>query len=127
MRRVALPGLIKALTAALAAQQRAITGHDGTGYADTDRRFHTLLATACGNPMLSALIERLHTQMQLALTRVAEAPEHRRCGHDELSRVLEAVRSGDADAAEAAMRAHIRRTRAAVAKGDNAITAVANR
>ncbi|NIY69334.1 GntR family transcriptional regulator [Streptomyces malaysiensis] len=62
--------------------------------------------------MLAALIERLHDQMRLALARLAEAPEHRRCGHDELGQVLHAVRTANPDAAETAMRTHIRRTRA---------------
>ncbi|MGW3264993.1 FCD domain-containing protein [Streptomyces sp. NPDC001056] len=49
--------------------------------------------------------------MQIALSVVAEGPEHRRRGCEELTDVLEAVRTGDPDAAESAMRAHIRRTR----------------
>lgn len=108
------PGLVADLEAALVRQERAIAAEDGTGYADTDSRFHRLLAEACGNPMLANLIDRMHLQMQLALTLVAEAPQHRRCGHEELTAVLDGVRAGDPDAAEAAMRAHIRRTRAAV-------------
>ncbi|MFD2415200.1 GntR family transcriptional regulator [Amycolatopsis pigmentata] len=108
------PELVADLEAALTEQERAIAGEDGTGYTDTDERFHTLLAAACGNPMLEALIERLHAQMRVALAQVAEAPEHRHRGHDELRAVLEAVRAGNPDAAESAMRAHIRRTRAAL-------------
>jgi DNA-binding GntR family transcriptional regulator len=115
-----VPGLVADLEAALVDQRQAIAVDDGVGYADTDGRFHALLAERCGNPMLAALIERLHTQMQLALARLAEAPEHRRCGHEELERVLDAVRSGDPDAAEAAMRAHIRRTRAALDEAGSA-------
>ncbi|NIY69340.1 GntR family transcriptional regulator [Streptomyces malaysiensis] len=106
--------LITSLEAALSAQHQAIASQDGTGYAETDAQFHTLLAEACDNPVLASLIERLHTQMQIALSLVAEAPEHRRRGCEELTQVLEAVRAGDPDAAESAMRAHIRRTRGAV-------------
>lgn len=108
------PELVADLEAALTEQEQAIACEDGTGYAATDERFHALLAAACGNPMLEALIERLHAQMQVALARVADAPEHRRCGHDELRAVLIAIRAGDPDAAESAMRAHIRRTRVAL-------------
>lgn len=108
------PELVASLEAALVGQEQAIASEDGTGYADTDERFHALLAAACGNPMLEGLIKRLHAQMQVALTRVADAPEHRHRGHDELRAVLDAVRTGDPDAAESAMRAHIRRTRAAL-------------
>jgi len=108
-------GLAEELDAALDVQDAAIRGADGQGYAETDARFHSLLARACGNPTLATLIERLHTQMQIALVRVAEAPEHRQHGHDELHHVLQAIRRADPDGAEAAMRAHIRRTRAELA------------
>jgi DNA-binding GntR family transcriptional regulator len=108
------------LDAALQEQRNAIDSADAVGYADTDSHFHALLAAACGNPMLGTLIERLHTQMQIALERVAEAAEHTRLGHDELRAVADAVRAANGDAAEKAMRAHIRRTReqVAAARGD---------
>ncbi len=108
-------GLAEDLVAALEVQDAAIRRADGQGYADTDARFHSLLARACGNPTLATLIERLHTQMQIALVRVAEAPEHRQHGHDELRHVLQAIRQADPDGAETAMRAHIRRTRTELA------------
>jgi DNA-binding GntR family transcriptional regulator len=103
--------LIAALQQALSEQRSAISQGDGGDYAHTDAHFHSLLAVHCGNPMLASLIGRMHTQMQLALDRVAEAPEHRSQGHAELRAVLDAVRTGDPAAAEAAMRAHIARTR----------------
>jgi DNA-binding GntR family transcriptional regulator len=103
--------LIAALQQALSEQRSAISQGDGGDYAHTDAHFHSLLAVHCGNPMLASLIARMHTQMQLALARVAEAPEHRSQGHAELRAVLDAVRTGDPAAAEAAMRAHIARTR----------------
>ncbi|GCD93097.1 GntR family transcriptional regulator [Embleya hyalina] len=108
------PGLVEALEDALDEQRLAIAADSESGYTGSDGRFHALLRDACGNPMLGALIERLHNQMRLALTRAAEAPEHRSCGHDELHQVLRAVRDRDPDAAETAMRRHIRRTRAAL-------------
>lgn len=108
------PGLVDDLEAVWAGQQCAIAAEDDHSYADTDSRFHALLANGCGNPMLAALIERLHDQMRLALDRLAEAPEHRRCGHDELGQVLHAVRTANPDTAETVMRAHIRRARAAL-------------
>jgi DNA-binding GntR family transcriptional regulator len=103
--------LIAALQEALSEQRSAINQGDAGGYAHTDAHFHSLLAMHCGNPMLAQLIERMHTQMQLALDRVVEAPQHRSQGHAELQAVLDAVRTGDPDAAQAAMGAHIARTR----------------
>lgn len=110
-----LPELVEQLEAALTEQHQAIEAADSATYAETDSHFHGLLAASCGNPMLGSFIERLHAQMQLALDRVAETPEHRARGQAELREVLDAIRAGDPDAAEAAMRAHIRRTRVAVA------------
>lgn len=107
----ASPELCDQLDAVLREQEASITSVDPTGYADTDAHFHALLAAACGNPMLGSLIERLHTQMQIALDRVAEEADHRCAAHDELRAVAAAVRSGDGHAAETAMRVHIRRTR----------------
>lgn len=104
--------LVVALEAALDAQREAIVASDAAGYADSDSRVHSLIAQACGNPMLSRLVERLHDQMQIALVQVADSPGHRRRGHEELGAVVAAIRERDAVAAELAMRAHIGRTRA---------------
>jgi DNA-binding GntR family transcriptional regulator len=103
------------LDAVLQRHSRAIDAASAVEYAETDAHFHRLLAASCGNPMLETLIERLHTQMQIALDRVAEAAQHRCLGHEELRAVADAVRARDGDAAERAMRAHIGRTRQAVA------------
>jgi DNA-binding GntR family transcriptional regulator len=103
--------LIEQLRQALSDQRSAMSRGDAGGYAHTDAHFHSLIALHCGNAMLASLIERMHTQMQLALDRVAKAPEHRSQGHTELRAVLAAVRAGDPAAAEAAMRAHIAATR----------------
>ncbi len=117
----ATPQLIEQLQEALTDQHSAIRQGDGGNYAHTDAHFHSLLGLHGGNPMLAALIERMHTQMQLALDRVAEAPEHRSQGHAELRAVLDAVRAGDPAAAEAAMRAHIARTRSSITNGTAAV------
>jgi DNA-binding GntR family transcriptional regulator len=109
------PELVKQLEAALAEQHQAIDAANSAAYAETDSHFHGLLAASCGNPMLGSFIERLHAQMQLALDRVAETPEHRTRGQAELRTVLDAIRAADPDGAEAAMRAHIRRTRGEIA------------
>ncbi|GAA5155777.1 GntR family transcriptional regulator [Pseudonocardia eucalypti] len=107
----ATPEALAELAELLAHQRRAIAAGDGPGYAHADERFHARLAEAGGNPMLAALVERLRRQMALALHRLAhDSEEHRERGCAELAEVLAAVRAGDPDAAEAAMRAHIRRT-----------------
>jgi DNA-binding GntR family transcriptional regulator len=102
------PGLVESLRAVLAEHS---DGGDSESYARGDQEFHRFLAEACGNSVLTELINRLHAQMQIALVRAADDANHRRQGWAELGVVLEAIRRRDPPAAEAAMRAHIERTR----------------
>lgn len=110
----ATAALVEDLEAVLVAQERAVADDDGAAYADTDEQFHLLLARACTNPVLTGLVERHHAQMKVALAKIADTPEHRRLGNGELHQVLDAVRAGAPERAEARMRAHIRRTRTAL-------------
>jgi DNA-binding GntR family transcriptional regulator len=75
-----------------------------------DARFHDLIATAAGNPLLHDGIRRLHAHLHLHRLYFPYAQtgttgeEHRL--------VAAAIRAGDADGAEAAMRAHLSAARA---------------
>jgi DNA-binding GntR family transcriptional regulator len=84
---------------------------DLINYLDCDRKFHAQLISVIGNPRLTDLVDRLRRQarlfglQQLADTGrlLASAREHR-----VLLRVLQ---SGDVDASEALMTAHVAHTR----------------
>lgn len=75
-----------------------------------DARFHDLIADAAGNPLLSDSIQRLHAHLHIHRLYFPYAQtgttgeEHRR--------VAAAIEAGDADGAEAAMRAHLSAARA---------------
>jgi DNA-binding GntR family transcriptional regulator len=83
--------------------------HSHAEFTNLDAQFHDLIAEATGNPLLRDSIARLHAHLHLhrLFFPFAEAGttgrEHRR--------VAAAIRAGDADAAEAAMREHLNRAR----------------
>lgn len=78
-------------------------------FTNLDAQFHDLIAEAAGNPLLRDSIARLHAHLHLhrLFFPFAQAGttgrEHRR--------VAAAIRAGDADGAEAAMREHLTRAR----------------
>jgi DNA-binding GntR family transcriptional regulator len=95
---------------ALAIEDAAGRG-DLLGYLDSDRRFHVELIACLGNPRLTDLVDRLRRQARLFGLQelsdtgrlIASAKEHRA--------LLQTLRGGDAERAEAQMRAHIVHTR----------------
>ncbi|WP_102225909.1 GntR family transcriptional regulator [Acidimangrovimonas sediminis] len=78
-------------------------------FAQLDAAYHQAIADACGNEVIEEALSRLYTHMHLFRLRyhstVAEeaVKEH--------LKITAAIRDGDADAAEAAMRAHIEESR----------------
>jgi DNA-binding GntR family transcriptional regulator len=84
------------------------------GLADTarqdDRDFHAALAEASGNPVLAATISDL--RKRTAMFRLGRLPERREQVCDEHSAIVEALESGDGEAARTAMQTHIDNVRA---------------
>lgn len=84
---------------------------EGSGYAvyreqaAADARFHDAIASASGSPLLRESIDRLRSHMHLYRlywrSGIAAETAHE---HD---RIVRALRTGDADAAAEAMRAHV--------------------
>ncbi|WP_347137489.1 GntR family transcriptional regulator [Paracoccus sp. SSK6] len=97
----------------IAAQHRADKAGSVEDFIDSDDRFHHLLAQAAGQDAVWADLERLKAQMNRlrhlsmrAFDRSFTIGQHRQ--------ILDALRHGDADAAEAAMRTHLRQMLAEV-------------
>ena len=105
---------IESARAALAAQAVAVREADAMAYRRTDGEFHALIAAHCGNRRLERFLTVLRAELQLGLGAVARNASHLKRGLAEHRRVLRALERRDAAAAEAAMRAHVARTRAAV-------------
>jgi len=82
-------------------------------YTESDRRFHEHIVTACGMKRLQEIIRNLHDSMQMikALKASFESPRRIEQSLAEHRRIIEALRSGDPDQVEQAMRDNFRRTR----------------
>jgi DNA-binding GntR family transcriptional regulator len=86
-----------------------IEARDGPAYPPLNREFHTAILEAARNYRLTALatsawdLREFFFHPYLHPGVVAVMPER----HADHARILEAIRSGDGDAAEAAMRAHL--------------------
>jgi GntR family transcriptional regulator, transcriptional repressor for pyruvate dehydrogenase complex len=89
---------------------------DAAAFAATDLEIHRTLAEASGNPVLCDLLDRLNelTQLSRAITSVSH--DARRATLRDLRLLVRAVRRRDADAAAAAMEAHIDCVREVAAK-----------
>lgn len=99
--------LLDTMTAEIDRQHRADRSGDVEEFIESDDRFHHLLAQAAGHEAVWADLERLKAQMNRlrhlsmrALDRSVTIAQHQQ--------VLDALRLGDVDAAESAMRVHLR-------------------
>jgi DNA-binding GntR family transcriptional regulator len=78
----------------------------------TDDDFHRLLLQEYGNPVVAATVLALHKRT--CIFDSTQVPKRFLTGCKEHLEIIEAVRSGDADAVEAALRRHLEGARAAV-------------
>ncbi|MGW4461986.1 GntR family transcriptional regulator [Micromonospora sp. NPDC004704] len=83
--------------------------HWHAAFTTLDARFHELVATAAGNPLLADGIARLHAHLHLH-RRYFPYAETGTTGAEH-QRIADAIRAGTPDAAEAAMRDHLDRAR----------------
>ncbi len=82
-----------------------------------DKDFHGRIARASGNGRLIAMLEgELYSLLRLYRHRLSMRPGRPQDALDEHRAILAAMRTRDPDRAEAAMRAHIRNSRSAVAE-----------
>ena len=95
------------------------TARDTAGFADANLRWHSVLLRLAGNPVLTESLDRLKTPILRLLIRTFHSPDIVEQADATLRRVTEAVMAGDGDAAEAAMRAHVRGGLAVIAALDD--------
>lgn len=104
------PGLIPALTAEIAQQRALAEADDADGFIPLDDSFHRMLAQAAGHGQVWAELEGLKSQMnRLRYITARTFDLHRTIDQHQI--IVDALQSGDIDAAEAAMRAHLRQIR----------------
>jgi DNA-binding GntR family transcriptional regulator len=91
-----------------AAMRAAVASGDVLGYSDLNRRLHAHILTMSRQRTACGVLERLHGQNVRHQFRLAMHPGRPAVSLPQHLAVIDAVCSGDADAAEAAMRAHLR-------------------
>lgn len=78
----------------------------GAGLAETDRAFHATLYRGLGNVLLSEVLEAFWDAFHRVRTDLAEVPQDPKVTCRQHREIVDAVRSGDAVRAEAAIRHH---------------------
>ncbi|MEJ8848851.1 GntR family transcriptional regulator [Variovorax rhizosphaerae] len=81
-------------------------------FVETDRDLHLLIAAASANPVLQQMIEDL--RKRLAMVRFGRTASRRVAVCDEHIAIIDALISGDGEAARQAMQLHIERVRAVI-------------
>lgn len=101
----------------LATHEKADAMRAGRGYFQEpgDGDFHQVILAACGNARLSGMLAgELYSLLRLYRHRLSMRPGRPAEALEEHKCIVAALRAHDPDAAEAAMRAHLRSSRSAV-------------
>lgn len=99
--------LIADLTAQLDQQREAVARDDIDAFVPLDDRFHQTLAVAAGQQAVWTVLEGLKSQMNRLRYITARAFDAQRL-IEQHAAIVDALRAGDADAAERNMRLHLR-------------------
>jgi DNA-binding GntR family transcriptional regulator len=90
------------------AMRAAVASGDLLGYSELNRRLHRLILELAGQATASAILERLRGQSVRHQFQLAMHPGRPSVSLPQHLEIIEALCAGDAEAAEAAMRRHIR-------------------
>lgn len=108
--------LVERLDGLLDLQHARVHSGDIDGYAELDRQFHGAIWESSGNHRLVAICENLAGQLRIGNNISTRAPGRPEASLDEHRAIVDAIRDGDARAAERATRRHVRLAKAALAK-----------
>jgi len=106
--------LVETLQGVLAEQARCVAEGDINTYRDLDVTFHLAIWRASGNRRLLSISDNLLGQVRIGNNISAKAPGRLAAALSEHTSILEALRTGDAQAAERATRHHVRQASAAL-------------
>jgi DNA-binding GntR family transcriptional regulator len=81
---------------------------------ELDMEFHRTILRASGNSLVARIAEMIHGQMHLLTGKAVYTPGRFKGAHVEHEAVMRCMRVGDAEAAEKAMRSHIRNAKEAL-------------
>jgi DNA-binding GntR family transcriptional regulator len=90
------------------AMRAAVASGDLLGYSELNRRLHRLILELAGQTTANAILERLRGQSVRHQFQLAMHPGRPSVSLPQHLEIIEALCAGDAEAAEAAMRRHIR-------------------
>ena len=90
------------------AMRAAVTSGDLLGYSELNRRLHSFVRELAGQATAGAILERLRGQNVRHQFQLAMHPGRPAVSLPQHLEIIEALCAGDSDAAEAAMRRHIR-------------------
>lgn len=90
------------------AMQEAVRSGDLLGYSELNRQLHALIRTLGGQSTAQAILERLRGQNVRHQFRLALHPGRAAVSLPQHLEIIEALCAGDSDAAEAAVRRHLR-------------------
>lgn len=90
------------------AMRAAVAGGDLLGYSELNQRLHGLVLELSGQSTAAGILERLRGQSVRHQFRLAMHPGRPAVSLPQHLEIIEALCAGDAEAAEAAMRRHIR-------------------
>ncbi|MEX6505445.1 GntR family transcriptional regulator [Jiella sp. M17.18] len=105
--RRAGPAALAALRQALVACAEAGGSQDPDAYYYENERFHHLIYEACGNAFLAGEARRLHLRLKTFRRLQLRVPRRMRDSLAEHDRIVAAIESGDGEAAERELRAHV--------------------
>lgn len=103
----ATPRVIEALAENVRRGGAAAATRDIHTLMGLDRDFHAIISAAARNLVLGEILRNLHEHAQRVWFVSLRAPEHHRRVVEEHAAIVDALRAGDPDQAEAATRAHI--------------------
>lgn len=101
------PQVISALMDNVSQGASAAASRDITTLMALDREFHTTISGAARNAVLGEILRNLHERAQRVWFVSLRDTSHHRRVVDEHAAIVDALRSGDPEAAEKATRAHI--------------------
>lgn len=100
--------VVRAMAAVLERSARANETGDFAALAECNRAFNEAFVQTCGNRRLQAILESLHAQTRQISVLVQKYRRSAPLDHEQHQRILDAVRRGDWEAADAATRDHLR-------------------
>jgi DNA-binding GntR family transcriptional regulator len=105
--RTATPELLERLEASIVASDRALKRSDPRRWATAIEDFTDVLVAHSGNRHAAELLERMRNILSLIANVSQGAPGRRERSIEEHRAILDALRAGDAERADAATRAHL--------------------